>query len=314
MGSPEFAVESLRGIHTSRHEVIAVVTATDKPAGRGRKLHESDVKIYARENNLPLYQPANLKDESFINALQRLHADLFVVVAFRMLPEIVWRIPRLGTINLHASLLPAYRGAAPINHAIINGETTTGVTTFFINREIDRGDLLLQEKVPIDKNDNAGTLHDKLMTKGAFLLLKTIDGLASGNLKASPQKAIPDTEAKSAPKIFPADCMLSWEQPVETLYNKVRGLSPYPAAKCTATTEGRNGIAVKILEADVYDGTIKGNPGSVHGLPDGKIIVACGAGGLEIKRIQWEGKKAMSAADFLRGFQNSFTFETHQET
>lgn len=228
MGTPEFAVASLDALSAAGFEIVGVVTAADKPAGRGQKLQESAVKKYAVEKGFKVLQPLKLKDPDFVQELKSLHADLQVVVAFRMLPEIVWDMPAKGTINLHASLLPQYRGAAPINHAIINGETESGATTFFLKHEIDTGDVIFSEKVAIAPDDTAGDLHDHLMVAGAGLLVKTVRAIAEGNYKEQPQPV--SGELKHAPKIFKEFCSVDWNQPVKTVYNLIRGLSPYPTA------------------------------------------------------------------------------------
>jgi methionyl-tRNA formyltransferase len=231
MGTPQFAVASLDALIKAGCDVVAVVTAPDKPAGRGQKLNESAVKQYAVANGIKVLQPEKLKDPEFLHELKSLHADLQVVVAFRMLPEVVWSMPPRGTINLHASLLPQYRGAAPINWVLINGEKESGVTTFFLKHEIDTGDILFTEKITLTGDETAGDLHDRLMHKGAGLLVKTVKGVESGRYNEHPQSALLDgVELKHAPKIFKEDCLIDWQQPAESIYNKIRGLSPYPTA------------------------------------------------------------------------------------
>jgi len=231
MGTPEFAVPTLKALLGAGYNIVAVVTSPDKPAGRGLKLQESDVKKFAIQQGLKIMQPANLKSPEFINELKNVHADIQVVVAFRMLPEMVWSMPPMGTINLHASLLPQYRGAAPINHAIINGETETGVTTFKLKHEIYTGNILLQERIPISPSDNAGTIHDKLKEIGASVVLKTIEGLRNGSLKEVSQDNISDNSVlKPAPKIHREDGNIDWHKPSETIINLIRGLSPHPGA------------------------------------------------------------------------------------
>src|SRR5690606_27214075 len=231
MGTPEFAVTSLAALLDAGNDIVAVVTAPDKPAGRGRKLHQSAVKEYALTMGLPVLQPEKLRNPNFLAELRALQADLQVVVAFRMLPEVVWDMPPHGTVNLHASLLPHYRGAAPINHAIINGESKSGVTTFLLQHEIDTGHMLFQEEVGIDENDDAGVLHDKLMNKGAELLVKTIQAISENNTNPIPQNSVKPAEVlQTAPKIFKEDCKINWEDNTDKIYNLIRGLSPYPAA------------------------------------------------------------------------------------
>lgn len=294
MGTPDFAVASLRALVDSEFDVVGVVTAADKPAGRGQKLQESAVKQYAVAKGITVLQPLKLKDPIFIEELKSLSADLQVVVAFRMLPTIVWDMPSKGTINLHASLLPQYRGAAPINHAIINGETESGVTTFFLKHEIDTGDVIFSERVPIGDNETAGELHDKLMDVGAGLLVKTVTAIASGDFKEEPQPE--HEELKHAPKIFKDDCAINWNQPAKTVFNMIRGLSPYP----TAYTK-LNDKTLKIFRAELEDN----EPGIAAGgfLTDGKSFLkfATKDGFIRLLDIQYEGKKRMSVEEFLRG-------------
>lgn len=294
MGTPDFAVASLRALVDSGFDVVGVVTAADKPAGRGQKLQESAVKQYAVAKGITVLQPLKLKDPIFIEELKSLSADLQVVVAFRMLPTIVWDMPSKGTINLHASLLPQYRGAAPINHAIINGETESGVTTFFLKHEIDTGDVIFSERVPIGDNETAGELHDKLMDVGAGLLVKTVTAIASGDFKEEPQPE--HEELKHAPKIFKDDCAINWNQPAKTVFNMIRGLSPYP----TAYTK-LNDKTLKIFKAELEDN----EPGIAAGgfLTDGKSFLkfATKDGFIRLLDIQYEGKKRMSVEEFLRG-------------
>jgi methionyl-tRNA formyltransferase len=302
MGTPDFAVASLHRLIDDGQKVIAVITAPDKPAGRGRELHSSPVKDFAVASGIPLLQPANLKDESFIQKLQSLSPDLQVVVAFRMLPESVWKVARIGTINLHASLLPQYRGAAPINWAIINGEIVTGVTTFFINREIDTGEILFREEAGILPDDTAGTLHDRLKNIGAQLLVRTVNAISSDTYTVQSQSSLADTEPqKPAPKINKEDCRINWTAPVERINNFIRGLSPYPAAWSELTGENRI-IPVKIFRAEALK--------ERHSLPCGSLVsdgktflkVAAGDGLMGIKEIQQAGKKRLNIAEFLKGF------------
>lgn len=296
MGTPDFAVASLAALVDAGFEIAAVITAADKPAGRGQKLSESAVKKYALEKGLKVLQPLKLKDPDFITELQALHADLQVVVAFRMLPEMVWNMPSKGTINLHASLLPQYRGAAPINHAIINGETESGVTTFFLKHEIDTGDVIEARKVDITETDTAGDLHDKLMDVGAELLVDTVKAIEKGDYKEQPQ--VMGSDLKHAPKIFKEFCKIDWNQPIKTVYNLVRGLSPYPTAFTTL-----NDKTLKIFEAEIE---VK-ETGIVAGglLTDGKTFLKFAAkdGFLKLKNLQYEGKKRMTVEEFLRGMR-----------
>ncbi|MET1054036.1 MAG: methionyl-tRNA formyltransferase [Pedobacter sp.] len=296
MGTPDFAVASLNALFENGYDIAGVVTAADKPAGRGQKLQESAVKKYAVDKGLKVLQPLKLKDPDFIEELHSLNADLQVVVAFRMLPEIVWDMPAKGTINLHASLLPNYRGAAPINHAIINGETESGVTTFFLKHEIDTGDVIFSERVAIAEDDSAGDLHDHLMEAGAGLLVKTVKAIAEGNYKEQPQTASADL--KHAPKIFKEFCKIDWNQPVKTIYNLIRGLSPYP----TAFTE-LNGKTIKIFKAQYEESAAGMAPGNY--VTDGKTFLkfAAADGFISVLDVQYEGKKRMMTDEFLRGMR-----------
>jgi methionyl-tRNA formyltransferase len=296
MGTPDFAVASLDVLIQNGYNVVAVITAPDKPAGRGLQLQQSAVKQYAVAKDIPVLQPEKLKNPAFLDELKALKADLQVVVAFRMLPEVVWNMPPLGTINVHASLLPNYRGAAPINWAIINGEKQSGVTTFKLQHEIDTGDILYSQPVDIRDDETAGELHDALMATGATLLLKTVQALASGNAQGTPQADINAADIKHAPKIFKEDCQIKWEQPVEQVYNLVRGLSPYPAAWTTL-----HGKGLKIFKATREHATPAVAPGEV--LSDGKtyLKIAAADGYLSLQEIQLEGKKRMDIGAFLRG-------------
>jgi methionyl-tRNA formyltransferase len=294
MGTPDFAVASLAALVDAGFEVVGVVTAADKPAGRGQKLQESAVKQYAVSKGITVLQPLKLKDPVFIDDLRTLGADLQVVVAFRMLPEVVWDMPLKGTINLHASLLPQYRGAAPINHAIINGEKESGVTTFFLKHEIDTGDVIFSEKVAIADDETAGELHDKLMNVGAGLLVKTVTAIATGDYQEQPQPE--SDELKHAPKIFKDDCFIDWNQPVQAVFNLIRGLSPYP----TAFTK-LNDKTLKVFKAELEEK----EPGIAAGgfLTDGKTFLkfATKDGFIKLIDVQYEGKKRMSVEEFLRG-------------
>lgn len=298
MGTPEFAVPMLETLVNSEHEVVGVITAPDKPAGRGMKLAESDVKVFAKQHNLHILQPEKLKNEAFLNELRSLHADLFVVVAFRMLPEVVWSMPPMGTINLHASLLPQYRGAAPINWAIINGEQETGVTTFFIQQEIDTGKIIFADKLPIRADETVGELYAELMQLGAKTLRRTVDAIATGDYPQTPQDHI--TDIKHAPKIFKETCKINWEQPVEVVYNFVRGLSPYPAAFTMV-----DGKVFKIYRGEKISVAHNEPPGTLK--TDGKTYIhfACTNGYLNITECQLEGKKKMGVEELLRGYRFS---------
>jgi methionyl-tRNA formyltransferase len=307
MGTPDFAVESLKALVENKYQVVGVITAPDKPAGRSRQLTESAVKKYAFEKGLTILQPEKLKNPEFIAELEKLKADLQIVVAFRMLPEIVWNMPALGTFNLHASLLPQYRGAAPLNWAVINGETETGVTTFLLDQEIDTGRIIFQEKIVIAENDSVGDLHDKMMVIGANLVLKTVDALAEGNIQPLEQTALINTSEtiKHAPKIFKEDCQIDWTRDVESVRNLIRGLSPYPAA----WTELSHPDMAEIITAKIFTATrdnqsLPAAPGTLH--TDGKkfLKIACVDGWLSITDIQLSGKKRMKIDELLRGFHN----------
>jgi methionyl-tRNA formyltransferase len=297
MGTPEFAVASLEALLEAGSNIVGVITAPDKPAGRGQKISESAVKQYAIAQGLKVLQPVRLKDPDFLAELEALKADLQVVVAFRMLPEVVWQMPVKGTINLHASLLPQYRGAAPINWAIINGEQESGVTTFFLKQEIDTGDILFVEKISIDDDVTAGEYHDRLMNKGAGLLVKTVKAIESGRYTEQPQEQLADgQELKHAPKIFKDDCRINWNQPVAQVYNLIRGLSPYPAA----FTE-LNGKVFKIYKATKEETQPTIQPSTYATDQKSYLKFACTDGYISIKEAQLEGKKRMGIEEFLRG-------------
>ncbi|MCC7302823.1 MAG: methionyl-tRNA formyltransferase [Bacteroidia bacterium] len=298
-GTPEFAKTSLEALLNAGMDVCAVVTAPDKPAGRGKQLSASDVKKFAAEKGLKILQPANLKDEGFLGELRALNAGLFIVVAFRMLPEAVWKMPTKGTINLHASLLPRYRGAAPINHAIMNGEKITGVTTFFIREEIDTGNILFREEVPITEEDDAGTLHDKLMRAGSGLVIRTARAIENGSIQPVPQSELASGELPVAPKIFKETCRIRWTATAADLHRFVRGLSPYPAAWTEFHCGSNSILPVKIFQVRTSDHRLK--PGEIF-CEGGHILIGCGEGSLDILSLQAAGKKRMPAADFLRGF------------
>jgi methionyl-tRNA formyltransferase len=301
MGTPPFAVASLEALVRTGFNIVGVVTAPDKPGGRGMALQQSAVKEYATKHGLPVLQPPRLKDPQFVSELQSLRADLQVVVAFRMLPEVVWSYPRLGTINLHGSLLPQYRGAAPINWAVINGEEETGVTTFKLQHEIDTGNILLQEKIGIGADETAGNLHDRMMLVGAELVVKTVKGLFDATLVETPQAQFSSSEAgtlQAAPKLFTDTCRIDWNLPAHKIFDLVRGLSPYPAA--FTELEGKK---LKILAAKVQTLAERGRPGT-H-TTDGKsyLCFATADGYLAVTDLQLEGKKRMTVADFLRGYR-----------
>lgn len=300
MGTPDFAVESLKQIIDAGIEVAAVVTAADKPAGRGQKLRASAVKEFALTKGLNILQPDNLKSDEFIDTLKAINADLFVVVAFRMLPELVWNMPPKGTINLHGSLLPQYRGAAPINWAVINGEHKTGATTFFIRHEIDTGDIIDQVEIEIGENDSAGIVHDKLMVKGAELLAKTVAQILNGTVQSTPQKELVQGELKEAPKIFKQDCKVNWNDNRQHIHNLVRGMSPYPTAWTQIEKDGQ----VKSLK--LFSTRISNEETNVQQqikVEGDQLYFGCTDGWLAIHEMQLEGKKRMPVSDFLKGFQ-----------
>jgi methionyl-tRNA formyltransferase len=306
MGTPEFAVATLGSLLMNGFNVVGVVTSPDKPAGRGRKVTKSAVKEFAEFSYLPIMQPANLKDPGFIQSLKDLKADLFIVVAFRMLPESVWKIPSIGTINLHASLLPDYRGAAPINHAIINGEQYTGVTTFFIDEKIDTGKILLREEIQIFPFENAGDLHDRLMKHGARLVIRTLAEIAENRIKPAVQSDLikPGTVLKNAPKINPDYCIIDWTKDPVELNNFIRGLAPYPCARSVFMKESVT-YSFKVFEGYPENAMHSLKPGQI--ISDGKhyLKVACRDGFINIVTLQLEGKVKMSTVEFLRGFRIS---------
>lgn len=305
MGTPDFAVESLKALVEGGYNVVAVVTMPDKPMGRHQDtLQPSPVKKYAVEHGLKVLQPVKLKDPEFVEELRSLKADLQIVVAFRMLPEVVWNMPPMGTFNAHASLLPKYRGAAPINWAVINGDTETGITTFMLKHEIDTGDIIDQVKIPIADTDNVEVIHDKLMVLSGELVTKTVDSIIDGTFKTTPQDEIKDVELTPAPKIFRDTCRINWNQSNKKIYDFIRGLSPYPAAWTTL-----GGKSVKIYESAKENGTLA--PGEINS--DGKTYIKVGTaeGVLDIKELQFEGKKRMKTTDLLRGFK--FTEDMHFE-
>ena len=310
-GTPEFAASQLEAILTAGYEVAVVVTMPDKPAGRGRKIQYSDVKKTALEHGLPLLQPEKLRDPEFLERLASYQANLFIVVAFRMLPAVVWQMPELGTFNLHASLLPQYRGAAPINFAIINGETETGLTTFFLNEEIDKGAVIMREKLAIRPDETAGELHDELMLLGNKVVVETIKSIESGNVSAQTQDLLAEgQDLKPAPKISKEFCNIDWSRDCQSVYNHIRGLSPYPAAHTQlVSTEG------EIIEMKVYSAQIEP---ATPGLPVGSVVtdnkkhlkIALSDGFISLTQVQQAGKKAMPIDDFLRGTQLNGVWKT----
>jgi len=299
-GTPEFAVEPLKKLVDNGYDIVAVITAPDKPAGRGMHLRHSAVKEFALKHGLNILQPAKLKDTGFLESVRKLHADLHIVVAFRMMPEELWSMTPMGTFNLHASLLPQYRGAAPINRAIMNGEKETGVTTFFLRHEIDTGDIILSEKVGISENENAGELHDKLMHIGANLVLKTVELIESGKASTHPQQ--PDTRLKTAPKIFKDDCRIDWNKSAHEIFNQIRGLSPYPGAYTTLISKEGKETGLKIFKSVKTESDIKTTPGEITSDQKNYVRIGCANGNIEITEVQLEGKRKMNIQEFLRGF------------
>lgn len=306
MGTPDFAVESLKALVENGYNVVGVITAPDKPAGRGQQLSESAVKQYASKNGLRILQPEKLKNPDFIAELQNLKADLQIVVAFRMLPEIVWAMPPMGTFNLHGSLLPQYRGAAPLNWAVINGETETGVTTFLLSHEIDTGKIIFHEKTSIGENDSVGDIHDRLMVIGAQLVLKTVNALATGEVEAIDQDVLVESAGliKHAPKIFKDDCRIDWTKDMVSVRNLIRGLSPYPTAWTELVHKEKNETLTAKIFAASLDNSMPGAPGTIQS--DGKkfLKIACPDGWLSITDIQLSGKKRMKIEELLRGFHD----------
>lgn len=307
MGTPDFAVAGLRALVENGYNVVAVVTMPDKPAGRGHKVQFSPVKQYALEAGLPVLQPEKLKDPAFVEELASYHADLQIVVAFRMLPEVVWSMPRLGTFNLHASLLPQYRGAAPINWAVINGDRETGVTTFMLKHEIDTGNIILQERIAIGENENVGSVHDRLMDLGTGVILRTVDMIFDCDtrgivLPTQPQEE--SVELRPAPKIFKDTCRIDFSQPAAAVHNFIRGLSPYPAAWCDLTLNGQTYENVKVFAAEPRTRNQEQGTKNKEQGPKGHILVPCGDGNyIDLLELQLPGKKRMDAKSLLNGLK-----------
>jgi methionyl-tRNA formyltransferase len=305
MGTPEFAVNSLHAIHQSIHQVVAVVTVADKPAGRGKKLRASAVKEYAISQGLPVLQPDKLRDPEFVSELQSFQADVFVVVAFRMLPKVVWAMPPKGTFNLHASLLPQYRGAAPINWAVINGEHESGVSTFLIDEKIDTGHIMFQKKCAIEEKDNAGDLHDKLMHIGSQLVVHTLDAMSIDNYPSMKQEILSqDVKLKAAPKIFSQDCQINWNQSARDIHNLIRGLSPYPAAFTFLHMDKEQKRKLKLFATSIIK-PLKSNlaPGELYLDGAGLWYIQTADDMLAVEELQLEGKKKMKIRDFINGFR-----------
>lgn len=298
MGTPDFAVSTLKALVENHYTIVGVITAPDRPAGRGQKLHESAVKQYAMSQNLTILQPTNLKDEAFLSDLKQLNANLQIVVAFRMLPKVVWQMPAYGTFNLHASLLPNYRGAAPINWAIINGETQTGVSTFFIDEKIDTGEMILQEPIAIEPDDNAGSLHDKLMALGSQLVLKTVDLIQQGSVNTTPQKD--SQNIKTAYKLNKDNCKIDWNESLTSIHNKIRGLSPYPGAWCSLIN-GADTLSIKIFKSEMEPSDQNFETGTIIASKQ-DLKVAAKNGFIIIKEIQLPGKRSMDIKSLLNGY------------
>jgi len=300
LGTPEFAKTSLEAIHQSHHQVVGVVTVADKASGRGQKIHQSPVKIYAEENNIPVFQPEKLRNPEFLEELRKLDADVFVVVAFRMMPKVLFEMPKMGTFNLHASLLPDYRGAAPINYAVINGEKKSGATTFFINEKIDEGNILLQQELEILPDENAGSLHDRLMEMGAGLVVKTLDGLAENAIEEKPQPQV--EHPKNAYKIFKEDTRIKWDQSSKTIHQFILGMSPYPAAFTTLKIENEEkGLKIFGGKFELSD---HGKPAGTLDISKNEFKIYTQDGVYYPLELQLEGKKRMTVKDFLNGFRN----------
>lgn len=302
LGTPEFAVGTLDAICKSKHNVLAVVTAPDKPAGRGLKLKPSEVKEYAVDHGIPVLQPEKLKNEEFIEQLRSYNADIFVVVAFRMLPEVVYTMPKYGTFNVHASLLPNYRGAAPIQWAVINGEEKTGVTTFFLDKQIDTGDIIDAVEVEIGPRETTGELYDRLMHIGAELAVKTLDNVEAGTVVTRKQTDIPVENLKPAPKIFKEDTFIDWEQPAQVIFNKIRGLSPYPGACTFITNKKGQDEFLKIYDAEIKPLTNKKQPGAIEIELPNCFHIFTKDGIISVQNVQLQGKTRLKVSDFLRGF------------
>lgn len=300
LGTPEFAKTSLEAIHQSHHQVVGVVTVADKASGRGQNIHQSPVKIYAEENNIPVFQPEKLRNPEFLEELRKLDADVFVVVAFRMMPKVLFEMPKMGTFNLHASLLPDYRGAAPINYAVINGEEKSGATTFFINEKIDEGNILLQQELEILPDENAGSLHDRLMEMGSRLVVKTLDGLAENAIEEKPQPQV--EHPKNAYKIFKEDTRIKWDQSSKTVHQFILGMSPYPAAFTTLKIENEEkGLKIFGGKFELSD---HGKPAGTLDISKNEFKIYTQDGIYYPLELQLEGKKRMMVKDFLNGFRN----------
>lgn len=303
MGTPDFAVASLAALVDRGYTVVGVVTAPDKPAGRGQKMQQSAVKSYALDHHIPILQPEKLKDENFLTELKSLKPDLQIIVAFRMLPEVVWKLPALGTFNLHGSLLPRYRGAAPLNWAIMNGDTESGVTTFLLKQEIDTGNILFREKISISPDETVGELHDQLMVTGAELVVKTVDALAEGQIISIAQENLEiEPEKLHAPKIFKEDCRIDWQLDVQKNHNKVRGLSPYPTAWTELSAPSKDPVSLKIFRSIPEIRTHQFEPGTIFSDHKKWVKIAGANGYLLITDLQLAGKKRMGIEEFLRGF------------
>ena len=308
MGTPDFAVAQLETLYSAGYPIVGVVTVSDKPAGRGKKITTSPVKEFALAHNLHLLQPEKLKSEDFLSELKSLNADLFVVVAFRMLPEAVWQMPRLGTFNLHASLLPKYRGAAPINWAIINGEKETGVTTFFLNERIDEGEILFSEKILINEGEDVGSLHDRLMELGKGVVLKTVQAIAENKIAPTSQPKLEDTKAQYAPKIFKQDCLILWTKKGLDIIRLIKGLSPYPAAFAIFSKPNGEEVSLKIFDA-AFEPSANADIGKIYSDKKKFLKIATPDGYISLLDVQQSGRKRMPIDEFLRGNQNISEWE-----
>ena len=313
MGTPDFAVSPLAKLVEEGYNVVGVVTMPDKPSGRGLHVQQSAVKRYALQAGLPVYQPEKLRDPAFVETFRSMRPDLGIVIAFRMLPEVIWAMPRLGTFNLHASLLPQYRGAAPINWAVINGETETGVTTFLLNHEIDKGAIIAQVRVPILPEDNVGTMYDKLMHTGTALVTETVDRIAAGDIQPMEQTGIDESRLHPAPKIFKEDCRIDWSWEGRRIVNFVRGLSPYPAAWTPIFKKGEPSDTAKIFAVHFEPGGVVQRPGTVETDKRTYLAVACADGRIVVDELQIAGKRRMSARDLLPGMRDLADYSFGEE-
>ncbi len=310
MGTPEFAVVSLEYLCRNNYNIAAVVTAPDKPSGRGRRVNQSEIKRYSLLKGLKILQPEKLNDPSFVQTLREINPDIIVVVAFRMLPETIWKLPPLGTFNLHASLLPQYRGAAPINRAVMNGEKITGITTFFIDHQIDTGNIIMQETIKIDDDETAGELHDRMKEKGAIMVASTIELIAKGEFKPLPQSSIDVSTLKTAPKIFRNETKIDWNKPANDIRNHIRGLSPYPAAYFSITHPTDGDVSIKVFRCNLlYQNVTSSDKPQILTDKKNYFRIALPEGTIDIQELQMHGRKRMSTAEFLRGFDLNYDWK-----